>query len=279
MNAAVRWAALAGAIACALIGFMYWSAVRQPVVRTARIAFADWPSRDAAIQVVFVADVHVAGPDMPPSRLARIVDQINELEPDLVLLGGDFVSDKRTASARYSAEKAVAPLALLKARFGTVAVLGNHDHWRDARAIASALRKANVRLLDNSAITVGPLRIGGVDDAFTGRADVTRTVAAIRSNPGARVILSHSPDIAPSLPTDVSLLLAGHTHCGQIRLPFIGAISYMSDHGERFACGAMHEGSLRVITTAGLGTSILPLRLGTAPEIWSLRLGPTLSRP
>lgn len=69
-------------------------------------------------------------------------------------------------------------------------------------------------------------------------------------------------------------MLAGHTHCGQIRLPLIGALSYESDYGDRFSCGLKVEGRRRIVITAGLGTSVLPLRLGAPPDLWLLTLGP-----
>jgi predicted MPP superfamily phosphohydrolase len=254
---------------------MYSIATREPVVRQAAIGIPDWPSGAAPVRAVLLSDIHVAGPDMPPERLVRTVAQVNRLQPDVVLIAGDFVSDKRTATRRFSAAEAVAPLAALRPRLGTFAVLGNHDHWRSKSDIARALQAARVRLLDNEATTVGPLRLGGVDDAFTGHEDVDGTVRAMRSGAGAKIVLSHSPDVAPEIPADVSLILAGHTHCGQIRLPVIGAVSYMSDHGERYACGLNVEDKRRVLTSAGLGTSILPLRLGTEPEVWVL----TLQRP
>jgi len=86
------------------------------------------------------------------------------------------------------------------------------------------------------------------------------------------MLLSHSPDIMPRVPDDVSLVLAGHTHCGQIRLPLIGAVSTMSDHGQRYGCGLVRDGPKRAVISAGLGTSILPLRLGAVPDIWLLTL-------
>ena len=251
---------------------MYWSATREPLVRRTTITMADWPDGAASVRVAFLADIHVAGPDMPPKRLEKIVAQVNRLKPDLVLLGGDFVSDKRTATRRYSVDDSIEPLARLRPRLGVVAVLGNHDHWRDASQTRVALQRAGVRPLDNDAVTAGPLRIGGVDDAFTGNDNVTATNEAMQAGMGARLVVTHSPDIAPKLSNDVTVLLAGHTHCGQIRLPLIGAISYMSDYGDRFACGLNRLGKLRIVTSAGLGTSILPLRFGTSPEIWLIDL-------
>lgn len=260
----------AGVLATAIL---LASAMREPVVRRAIIAMPDWPAGARPLQVAFLSDVHVAGPDMPPSRLRRIVGQVNALRPDVVLFAGDFVSDKRVATRRYPAMEALAPLAELNAPLAKVAVLGNHDHWRDATEVSKALNAAGVRVLSNQAMTIGPLRIGGVDDDFTSHANVGATVRAMNAAPGGRVLLSHTPDITPKVPDDVTLVLAGHTHCGQIRLPLLGALSYMSSYGDRYACGQRKEGPRRVITTAGLGTSVLPFRLGAPPEIWLLTLG------
>jgi uncharacterized protein len=224
---------------------------------------------------VLLTDIHVTGPDMPPTRLQQIVDQVNALRPDTVLLGGDFVSDKRMATWRYPTEDAIRPLARLRAPLGVVAVLGNHDIWRSRDETIKALLKSNVQVLDNSAVKLGPLSLGGSGDAFTGNDRVERTVPAMRRLPGAKVMLAHSPDVAPELPHDVTLLLAGHTHCGQIRLPVIGALAYMSKYGDRYACGLKRERSLRVITSAGVGTSLLPLRLGAEPDLWLVTLGPS----
>lgn len=270
----IRLLALLVALGFALLGWMYWSAVAEPVVREAEIGLPDWPAGAAPVRAVLISDIHVAGPDMPPERLARIVAQINALHPDIVLIAGDFVSDKRASTGRYEFDEAVAPLAGLSAPLGTFAVMGNHDHWRDTAAAHRALAAANVQVLDNQAVQAGPLALGGLDDDFTGRADPAATIAAMRGLAGARVMLSHSPDPFPDLPGDIGLMLAGHTHCGQIRLPLIGAISTMSDHGDRYACGRIDENGRTLIVTAGLGTSILPLRLGARPDMWLVTLGP-----
>lgn len=278
MKPLLRLAALAAVIGLALLAWMYSVATRDPLVRRANVEMLDWPPGAPPLRVALLSDIHVAGPDMPPSRLARIVEQVNRLRPDLVLLAGDFVSDKDPATRHYPAAEGLAPLRRLRASLGTYAVPGNHDHWRDIAEVTGALEAAGVRVLRNAAAAVGPLRLGGVDDHFTGHDDLAATVAAMRGGPGSRVLLTHSPDIAPETPADVTLILAGHTHCGQIRLPLIGAVSYESDYGERFSCGIRIEGSRRIVTTAGVGTSVLPIRLGAAPDLWLLTLGPAQPR-
>jgi predicted MPP superfamily phosphohydrolase len=257
-----------------LLGFSYWTAVSDPVVRNARVAVAGWPSGAPRLRLLLLSDVHVGGPDMPPARLRRIVGQINRLEPDLVLIAGDLVTDKRLATRYYTHDEAVAPLAALRPRLATVAVLGNHDHWRDAAAARRALARAGIRLLENQAVQLGPVAVGGLDDDFTDRADLPATLAALRALKGPRLILSHSPDPFADPAPDVFLMLAGHTHCGQIAPPLIGPLSTMSDYGDRYACGLVREGGRTLIVTAGLGTSGIPLRLGAVPDMWLVEIGP-----
>ena len=269
-----RFLLLLVALTLALLGWCYWTAIADPVVREADVAMADWPTGAPPVRALLMSDLHVAGPDMPPERVARIVAQANALRPDIIFVAGDFISDRRASTRTYSFEEAVAPLAALRSRLGTVAVLGNHDHWRDAAEARAALRRVGVRLLDNDAAQIGPLAVGGLDDAFTHHADIAAMLNGLRGLAGARLVLSHSPDPFPTLGRDASLMLAGHTHCGQIRLPLIGALSTMSAYGDRYACGLIEENGRTLIVSAGLGTSLLPLRLGAVPDMWLIRLGP-----
>jgi predicted MPP superfamily phosphohydrolase len=256
-----------------VLGYGYWGAVRNPVVRHARIELPDWHT-DAILRVALLSDLHVAGPDMPPERLARIVEQVNTLKPDLVLIAGDLVSDKRISTHRYSEEEAVAPLGGLRARHGVVAVLGNHDHWRDCSGLRRALEANRITVLSNSVIVRAGLVLAGADDDFTGRADPAALVRAVAPLKGPVVTLSHSPDITPALLPRFGLVLAGHTHCGQVALPLIGRPATMSRYGDRFACGLIREGERTIVIGAGLGTSVLPIRIGAPPDWWLLELTP-----
>lgn len=230
------------------------------------------PGLERPLRAVLISDIHVGGPDMPPARVERIVAQVNALAPDLVLIAGDLITDKRLATRHYSMAEAVAPLAGLRPRIGTYAVLGNHDHWRDARQARAALRRAGITVLDNDAVQAGPVAVGGLDDDFTRHSDVARTVTRLRTLSGPRLIVSHTPDPFPDLPPDVRLMAAGHTHCGQARFPIVGAPKTMSRYGQRYACGRIDENGRTLIVTAGLGTSGIPLRLGAVPDLWLIEL-------
>ena len=256
-----------------LLLHMLLLASTDPVVRHLRYLPEHWPASARPQRLVLLTDIHVSGPDMPPARLMQIVGQINKLEPDIILLGGDFLSAKKLATRRYSVETALLPLASLQAPAGVIAVMGNHDHWSDTTAIEGALRRAGAIILDNQAVRIGDLAIGGVDDDFTNNADIRAVAGRLRTLGGAPIILSHSPDIFPATPPSIGLVLAGHTHCGQISFPLIGPLFTASHHGRRFACGIIRNKGQTMIVSAGVGTSILPLRLGAAPDLWVIDIG------
>ena len=269
----LRWPLGLAALAGLLLAAKAWSdTMGDPEVRRASIALRGMAPGAPPVSAALISDIHVAGPDMTPERLGRIVGQINALKPNIVLIAGDLVSEKIFSTHAYTAAEIVAPLAGLNAPLGVVVVPGNHDHWFDWPALEAELHRHHIRVLQNEAAQIGPLVIGGVDDAFTRRDDLPPVLAQMRTMQGGRLILSHSPDVFPQVPGEVSLVLAGHTHCGQVAYPWGGMPITLSRYGERFACGLHREGSRTVITSAGLGTSSAPVRLFTHSDIWLLQL-------
>jgi predicted MPP superfamily phosphohydrolase len=261
----------------ALAGIILYArgeALRDPVVRAATIKLPDWPGGAKPIRAVLISDLHLDAQAMDEARLDRIVAQIDALNPDIVLLAGDYIYGHDPAgAARYGT--GLAALAKLRPPLGVVAVLGNHDQWTGAGVVRDQLMRAGVTVIENDAITRGPIAIGGVGDDFSGHANLAATLVRLRSLAGARILLTHSPDIAPGMPADTTLLLAGHTHCGQVVLPLWGPISDVSRYGERYRCGVHVEGKRTVVVTAGLGTSgPMALRLNAPPDLWLLTLGP-----
>lgn len=266
---------MAGTVAgAAFLCWGYTNASADPIVRTANISLPGLPSGTRPIKALLIADLHVAEPDTPPARIERIVGEANALQPDIVFLAGDFIAHKRLATGKPGFAVAVAPLSFLRAPLGTFAVLGNHDHWRSSKDARAALHNVGVHVLDNDAVQAGPLTIGGVDDAFTGHDDVAATVEAMRHVRGAKILVSHSPDVMPEVPADIRLTVAGHTHCGQIALPFVGPVVTMSRFGRRYACGLIREKGKTLVVTAGIGTSIVPLRFNAPPDMWLITLRP-----
>lgn len=256
-----------------LVLYGHSEALRDPVVRIATIRLQRWPAGIKPVRAVLISDIHIGGPGMDAARLDRIVDQINALRPDIVLIAGDMIFGDNPKGARTLGPALVAPLSRLNPVLGVVAVLGNHDQWTGAGDVRSLLAQARVTVLDNDVTARGPLAIGGVGDDFSGHADLAATLIKLRRFAGARIILTHSPDIAPALPGDIRLLLAGHTHCGQVVLPLWGPVSDVSHYGRRYRCGVRLENGRAVIVTGGLGTSgPAALRLGAPPDLWLLTL-------
>jgi uncharacterized protein len=271
----LRWMLLLVLLGIGILAKGYWNATRDPVIRTASLSVKDWPDDEPPLKILLISDIHVAGPDMPPERLRHIVTRLNALKPDMVLIAGDLVSEKGVATHIYTAAEIVEPLSGLKSRLGTVVAIGNHDHWFKSAPLEAELRKHNITVVKNDAIERGPLVLGVVDDIHIGLDDIPATFAAMdKLPPKPRVLLAHSPDVVPDMPSAVAAVFAGHTHCGQIAFPLFGALTYASRYGDRFACGAINDNGQPVFVTAGLGTSVLPLRYGAVPDAWLITLKP-----
>lgn len=265
----------------AVAAWLVMNASAMPLVRRAdiRLPFpADAPQRP--VTVALLTDTHLSGPDNSPDRMARIVAQINALHPDLILLGGDYIGDAKGGRI-YDAHASIAPFAALRAPLGVVAVLGNHDSRSkfNLRAIReadwrAAFMRIGITLLEDGAVRRGPLAIGGLRDIYTRRIHIPATLAAMAQVGGAPVILSHGPDVFPLLPDAASLTLVGHTHCGQVALPFAGIVYVPSRYGTRYACGQYRLGARHMIVAGGVGTSGLPIRLLAPPDIWLITIRP-----
>ncbi|MEQ1547171.1 MAG: metallophosphoesterase [Chakrabartia sp.] len=257
------------------LGWGYWAATRDPLVRTATVHIADWPKGTPPIKALLISDIHISGPDMPPSRMVAIAKKLNGYKADIVLIAGDLISEKRVSTHIYSVPEVIAPLKEFRAPLGVVIAMGNHDHWFDEAGFRAEIPKAGITLLTNEAVKRGPIVIGGVDDDFTNHADLPKAYAAMDQLSGPRIILTHSPDIVPDLPKPVAAVLAGHTHCGQALWPWSGKpVKNASRYGSRFQCGDINDAGQRVLVTAGLGTSIIWLRYGAPPDAWLITFGP-----
>lgn len=258
----------------ALVGLFAWThgeARADPIVRTARIGFHAWPAGAPAMRVLLASDIHLGNEAMDVPRLTRIVGQIDALKPDVILLAGDFVAGHDPHVARTVAQAMIAPLSGLHARDGVIAVLGNHDEDTDPALITRALARAGIQVVRNDAVRAGAVTVAGIGDLTTHNQDTGRAVAAAQALRGVPIAVAHS-DVRFFLRGKIRLLLLGHTHCGQIALGSYGVHNpYMS---RVHSCGLARDKDGITVTTAGLGTSVLPLRLNAPPDMWLLTLGP-----
>lgn len=271
-----RWLAFA---AIALFETAYWLNVyawliepNMLVVRRVEIASADW--RGAPITIAAIGDTHVASPHVNSARMGRIVRRINRLHPDLVVLLGDYAGSHESETQRSGKEQSevlggIATFAALNAPLGVVGVLGNHDSWYGRETIRRAMEEAGVAALWNRYVLVarpgGDLVIAGLADNDTGDPDLALALDGAPSGADT-IILSHSPDPFAQMPRGPALMLAGHGHCGQVSVPLVGRpITPLAN--PRHACHLTRENGRTLYVTAGIGTSILPVRFLNPPEI------------
>ncbi|KAB7644361.1 metallophosphoesterase [Polymorphobacter fuscus] len=245
------------------------SAVQDP--RIARYTVA-MPGLRAPLRVIQLSDSHASAIDMPPQRLQRVVAMINARKPDLIVLTGDYVSGNPDSWTPAQTRAALAPFNDLAAPLGVYAALGNHD---DRAKTAPALVAGPVRLLVGTRADAGPVTIVGADDVMRGSPAVEDMRRAIRRAPRDKpvLVIVHEPTYFQWLQTRPVLMLAGHTHGGQIKLPILGAWSinaYYAAHQR----GLFRAGAQTMIVSSGLGTTNVPVRIGVPPEIVELTLVP-----
>lgn len=188
----------------------------------------------------------------------------------VVILGDYIAGDGRRHPLKMSPEVFAPLLKDLRAPLGVYSVLGNHDWWFDGGRVRQALEQNGMKVLENEALSVETrgtsLWIVGFADLWTRPQRITETVAQVPQN-ATVIALAHNPDIFPRLPQHVPLLIAGHTHGGQVRFPVFGSVIHPSDFGQRYARGHVFEDGHHLFVTTGIGTSIIPVRFGVPPEI------------
>ena len=245
---------------------------RTLVVRRVEIVAANW--RGAPLTVAMVSDTHVGGPHVDAVRIGRVVRRINALRPDLVVLLGDYAAGHAPEAARTPAEQqeimgGIATFAAVQSRYGVVAVIGNHDSWYGRASITAALQSAGAAALWNRSIVIrrsgGDIVLAGLADALTGHPDFSETLDGAPEGEDT-IVLSHSPDPFAEMPASLPVMLAAHTHCGQVTIPFFGR-PYINVRHKDYACGRVDRAGQTLYVTGGVGTSIVPLRFLNPPEI------------
>jgi uncharacterized protein len=226
--------------------------------------------------VAVLGDLHVGSPWNGLDNLRRVVDLTNGQHPDLIVLVGDYVIQGVVGGRFVPPAAMVEPLRKLSAPLGVYAVLGNHDWWLDSREVSDAMRAAGITVLEDRAIELrqprGPaIWLIGISDAWEGPHDIGKAVAAVPLG-APSIAITHNPDLFPRIPESIGILLAGHTHGGQVAVPILGRPIVPSSFGERYAIGHVQDGNRQLFVTPGIGTSIIPVRFRVPPEISLLDL-------
>jgi predicted MPP superfamily phosphohydrolase len=289
--------ALLGAFGFAGYGFAIEPGWRLVTTRY-RLKLPCW-REGAPLKIGVISDIHASEPQMGLKRIADVVARTNALDPDLIVLLGDY-DVGQTIYARPVPHALLSPvLAGLKAPLGVYGILGNHDYWggslRDwpytpekiegyAARYRKLLNDGGIRVLENEVVRLDhrgqPFWLAGTGSMialplgrrrFTSHARL-ETVQAAMTDEAPAILLAHEPDLFRKVPQRFGLTLSGHTHGGQVRLLGYSPIT-PSDYGNRYAYGHIVEDGRNLIVSGGLGTSMLPVRFGVPPEVVLVEVG------
>jgi len=270
---------LAGLLLTPVTGYSYaryaepgWLAVKQIPLTLKRL-----PASFDGMRIVQFSDVHL-GFHYTVEQLGMLVERIQSLKPDLICFTGDLFD----STTGQDGEPAAQVLSRLQAPLGKAAVLGNHDYYgKEQDKITAILTQGGFNVLTNRSLPLkrGKERIwlSGVDDMWDGKPDLGEALKKTAANEECVILLSHCPDFADTaLKHPVDLQLSGHSHGGQVRLPFYGHI-ITPEYGKKYVDGLyrLGDGKLQVYTNRGIGVSVYPIRFWCRPEltVFTLRKG------
>jgi uncharacterized protein len=272
----IRLAAAAGGAAVAADSALIEP--NHPEIVRKEIALRRWPARLDGFTIALLSDFHY-DPYFSIHPLKAAISMVNALRPDLIALTGDFVSmplfskdDEKAASA---AKPCAELLREIHAPHGSWAVMGNHDYFTVPELVTKALHTKGIQVLSNQSVAIeangSRFWLGGVDDVLGQAANLDRTLHSVPSDE-AVVLMVHEPDYADEVARyPVDLQLSGHSHGGQVRLPFVRPL-YLPDLARKYFAGLYKIRDLILYTNRGLGTLALPVRLNCPPEVTLLTL-------
>jgi uncharacterized protein len=254
-----------------LLSLIYVQAIEPTWIEIKQVSLR-LPHLDRAFEnykIVQVTDIH-ADPWMNHERLAKIVELVNQQQPDLIALTGDYVTH---SAERYA--PTLTALSGLTSQDGTLAVLGNHDEDTNPKIVTTTLTQSGIQVLRNQVHDLrrgdAVMHIAGVGDVTAGDADIKQVMAAMPKT-GMGIMLAHEPDFADTTANTqrFDLQLSGHSHGGQVFIPLVKRV--LPPLGEKYPIGQYQVGKLQQYTSRGVGTSGLRVRFNCRPEITVLTL-------
>ena len=260
-----------GLLAGALLCYSFFIEPYLLVVRHYQIQVQE--SGEERVRLVQISDLQL-GENYSLRQLRKVVNKIQKQHPDMIIFSGDLFEDYKICGTELE-EDVTALLGELEAPLGKYAVWGNRDYGGGAeRAYRRIMQASGFHLLCNAYETVQladgqKMLLCGLDDSLFGKPDSSIFAEFAGQESSYRILLLHEPDVAQLLSySDFHLILAGHSHGGQVRLPFFGGLkTVLAQEYVRQFYTLNEKTGLRLYVNTGLGTSHLAVRFGVPPEI------------
>jgi predicted MPP superfamily phosphohydrolase len=262
-------------IIASVFAYAYFIEPRRLVIHEETLKIPNWSANLNGFKVVAISDIHGGSNHVTEEKLRKLVEEANAQNPDIIVLLGDYVSQMRGQHSvlKMPMETVADNLKGFQAKYGVYAVIGNHDWWYNDKKVQTELERIGIKVLGNeiAQVQVGDetIFIWGIEDLWKNR---KVPVAALEKIPNKKNILAitHNPDSLLNAPGEISLMLAGHSHGGQVNFPIFGTKAFVND--PRFMAGEAVVDGKHIFVTVGIGTSIAPLRFRVPPEIAVLTL-------
>lgn len=256
--------------------YSYFIEPNRLIVHEEDLPIPNWNAKLDGFKVVAISDIHGGANYITEEKIREIVELTNAQNPDLIVLLGDYVSQKKGTRGellKMPIETIADNLQGFKAKYGVYAIIGNHDWWYDEKKVRAEIERVGIKVLENE---VAPVQVGdemvwlwGIEDYWKKRRVPTDALDEIPSKENI-IAITHNPDSLLKTPAKISLMMAGHSHGGQVKIPLYGAIPFVND--PRFMAGKAVVDGKHVFVTTGVGCSGPQFRFRVPPEIAVLNL-------
>lgn len=262
-------------IAVGLLSYAYFIEPTRLIVNENNLIVPNWSEKLNGFKVVAISDIHGGSNDVTEEKLRRLVELTNAQNPDLIVLLGDYISEVKFKSKdlRMPVEIIADNLQGFKSKYGVYAVIGNHDWWHDEAKIRREFERVGIKFLENE---IEPVKINdetvwlwGIEDYWKRRGVPPEPFNQIPVKQNV-IAITHNPDSLLKTPAGISLMLAGHSHGGQVSFPLIGALAWVND--KRFMAGETAVDGKHIFVTSGVGCTGPQIRFNVPPEIAVLNL-------